>query len=145
MHRYSIAAFVTLTLGAAGCHFKGGVASFPGVENPVLLSNKDRIGGDQPLETTKLKEFETEAVWAFTQSLNTGNNDSKEWTKEEWTKKDTLPREANEAIGGDPTVDIRLTDVMPAAYVVFLGLKSKAYVSVEGDIVKVSGQAGGKK
>lgn len=146
MHRYSIPAFVMLTLGVTGCHFKGGVATFPGVENPVLLSQKDRIGGDAPLETTKLKEFEAEAEWSFTQSTETNALGQKVRVEtEEWTKKDTLAKEAKAAIGRDENVDIRLTDVMPAAYVVLFGMKNKAYVSVEGDVVKVNGQAGGKK
>lgn len=143
MHRYSITAFVLLTLGATGCHFKGGVATFPGVQNPVLLSQTDRIGGGEPLATTKLKEFEAEAEWSFTQNQKDALGRS--YDVEEWTKKDTLAREANTAIGGDKATDIRLTDVMPAAYVVLFGMKGKAYVSVEGDVVRVNHQAGGKQ
>ena len=47
--------------------------------------------------------------------------------------------------GGDDGVDIHLTDVMPAAYVVFCGVKSKSYVSVEGDVVRPQMSGGGSK
>lgn len=141
LNQYKWLAVTLLTLGATGCHFKGGVATFPGVKNPILLSKTDRIGGDEPLATTKLKEFEAEALWMFEQKKDVGYN--RKADVETVTKKNALANEANAAIGDDENVDIRLTDVMPAAYIVLFGMKGKSYVSVEGDIVRVN-PAGGK-
>jgi hypothetical protein len=129
---------LVLLVATAGCSSVGSVATFPGIKTPVLLGPKDRIGGataSQP--ATKVRGFETEAFWTLSQSNESSST--------EWTTKLALPHAAREAAGGDDGVDIHLTDVMPAAYVVLCGVKSKNYVTVEGDVVRPQMSGGGSK
>ena len=123
-----------------GCQFKGAVATFPGVKNPVLLGPKDRIAAKDPLPTETIGEFETEATREMVQSKE-GNYDV---ITESWTGKLKLSKDAIDATKQDPNIDIRLDDVMPAAYAIFSSIKIKSYVSIEGKAVKVTPPKGGK-
>jgi len=135
-----IGAFAVVAIGAAsfGCNAPGSIAAFPGVKTPVMLGPKDRIGGGAALSTSKQGEFESEATYNFTQNVN----GSYSQTITEWTGSGKLGADARSATSNSEAVDIRLTDVMPAAYTVFSAMKVKSYVSVEGEVVKVQPKGG---
>jgi hypothetical protein len=125
-----------ICLATSGCGVKGATASFGSLKTPVLLGPRDRIGGGSTLlKTSKLSEFEAEAVKDFRQHSDANYN----YVTEEATRDGAIEDLARETTKEDPNIDIRLTDVMPAAYVVLAGTRSKQYVSIEGDVVRVTG------
>lgn len=136
----SLGVIAVIAIGAAsfGCNSPGSVAAFPGVKTPVMLGPKDRIGSGPALATSKQGEFESEAVFSFTQRETQSYSE----TLTEWTGSGKLGADARSATSNSEAVDIRLTDVMPAGYTVFSGMKVKSYVSVEGEVVKVQPKGG---
>lgn len=133
---------VAMAAASSACTLKGTVASFPGYDVPVLLGPTDRIGGGEPLATKVRGEFEEEVEFQHLESNYSTTTHNVSISETKWSGPYKLTSAARGKVKNDQSFDIRLTDVMPAGWTLFYiaGMKSKVYVSVEGDIVEVEGK-----
>jgi len=130
---------VAMVAASSACTLKGTVASFPGYDVPVLLGPTDRIGGGEPLATKVRGEFEEEVEYMQSESSYSTTTHDVRVSEQRWSGPYKLTSTARSKVKTDKGFNIRLTDVMPASYTMFYiaGMKSKVYVSVEGDIVEL--------
>jgi hypothetical protein len=131
---------VTLLVACTGCLEATTVATFAGTRTPVLLGTRDRVGASStPLPFSKTKEFETESHWEMRQGSSSDGVMRTDWIATEETGPGKLSYDAQQAAGGDPAVDIRLTMVKARSYAVWGGLRTKSLVVIEADVGTVGG------
>ena len=140
MRRPRLSLHLALCLAASGCAHGVMNATFLSTETPVLLGPKDRVGATgAPLPVTQVREFESEASYAFTQGERDVGYQRFTVLTETQSSPYRLAQDAQSATNGDPSTDIRLTVVKPVAYGGFGGVVMKEYVVIEGHVVKVGG------
>lgn len=130
-------ALVAIAVVGQACTLKGSIASFPGYETPVLLGPTDRIGGGEPLVCEKVGEYEDEVEFQIVQYTEDRGYAKYSVIEETSSSAFKLASSARKATKNQSDLDVRITDLMPAAYTVFFGTKTKSYVSVEGDTMRV--------
>lgn len=130
-----------LLAAGTGCAWKQVEGTCSNVPNPVLLGPVDRVKGHQAQATApKIGEVDEEVAEAITTSQHqegdydvTTNSDVREGANK-------ISFAVVEATQGQKTADVRMTDLYAGAWVFIplAAVKSKFWVGVEGDAVKVA-------
>lgn len=127
-----------LVLGA--CNMVPARATLRGFNVPVMLGPVDRVGYDgKPLPTNVVSEYEASVTHLHTESTYESGGYAYHVSRE--AQGGDFYRHAEEATAGFPDgeADIRLDEVKPQAYGLWLGAAMKARVDVHGKVVRVGG------
>ncbi|HEY7724866.1 MAG TPA: hypothetical protein VH880_06005 [Anaeromyxobacteraceae bacterium] len=123
---------------AAACGTPMATANFRGVHNPVLLGPRERLGDAKapPAASAKVRDFSVEAFEAFTQTSSYAPGGSSTTLSASTAAR--LPAAALRATGGDPALDIRITDLNPKSKGNIAGYR--VAVEIEADVVRPGGK-----
>lgn len=129
--------------GLAGC--AGAVhatAGFPGLANPVLLGPLDRVGQAPARPAPVVGPFKTQALFDIkTTETSIGNTTTVTTT---WSKSGLrrLTDDARQELRDDPSLDIHVKTLHAEGWMYMWAGWRKAYVDLDGDIVKAAPPAG---
>ncbi len=121
----------------AGCvaHMSPAVATFQGIDQPMMLGNLDRIGGGAPLTARTVGAFEGKSDAHFSQTKSTSGNMTTT-TTENFVNNLEIYENAVAALKlGGPTADIRVTTLRTWALGYLCCMHNTVYI--QGDVVNV--------
>ena len=121
----------------AGCvgHMSPAVATFHGINQPMMLGSLDRIGGGAPLPVRTVGEFEGKSDAHFSQTSSTTGNMTTT-TTENWANNLDIYVNAVAALKlGGPAADIRVTTLRTWALGYLCCMHNTVYI--QGDVVNV--------
>jgi hypothetical protein len=121
----------------AGCvaHMSPAVATFQGIEQPMVLGSMDRIGGGAPLAVRTVGDFEGKADAHFSKTDQTVGNMTYT-TTERWANSTTIYNNAIKALQlGGPAADIRVTTLRTWSIGYLCCMHNSVYI--QGDVVNV--------
>jgi len=134
----SIAASLALT---TGCNMVPAEASLRGFPVPVMVGPVDRVGYDgKPLPSRVVNEYEATVYHLHTE--HSYDNGAYTVTVVSERERGDFYKHARQATAGFPPgeADIRVDEIKPQAFGLFLGAAMKARVDVHGRVVAVGAQ-----
>ena len=121
----------------AGCvaHMSPAVATFEGIQQPMVLGSMDRIGGGAPLAVRTVGDFEGKADAHFSKTNSTVGNVTYS-TTESYANSATIYKNADTALKlGGPSADIRVTTLRTWSIGYLCCMHNSVYI--QGDVVNV--------